>query len=108
MLVGMPNEIAREWNAGQTVLSALNQIQGEDQTKVFTGVRTEAGYKRCERLVKDQSRDNKVKVSPAKIATAWNEEQREERKSTAKKATRAARKAAKKRRTELVAPQAVP
>jgi hypothetical protein len=74
MLAGMPNELARDWKAGQTVLAALNQIHGIDEMKVFTGIRTKAGYLLYERLVKEQSKDNKVKVAPKKIAVAWNAE----------------------------------
>ena len=74
MLAGMPNELARDWKAGQTVLAALNQIHGIDEMKVFTGIRTQAGYLLYERLVKEQSKDNKVKVAPKKIAVAWNAE----------------------------------
>ena len=74
MLAGMPNELARDWKAGQTVLGALNQIHGIDEMKVFTGIRTQAGYLLYERLVKEQSKDNKVKVAPKKIAVAWNAE----------------------------------
>ena len=66
----MPNELARDWKAGQTVLGALNQIHGIDEMKVFTGIRTQAGYLLYERLVKEQSKDNKVKVAPKKIAVA--------------------------------------
>ena len=53
---------------------ALNQIHDIDETKVFTGIRTQAGYQLYERLVKEQSKDNKVKVAPKKIAVAWNAE----------------------------------
>ena len=39
-----------------------------------TGIRTEAGYQLYERFVKGQSKGNKVKVAPKKIAVAWNAE----------------------------------
>ena len=52
----------------------LDQIHGIDETKVFTGIRTDAGYQLYERFVKEQSKDNKVKVAPKKIAVAWNAE----------------------------------
>ena len=43
LLGASPSALQRDWQTGQTVLQALNGLQGEDEMKVYSGIQTRKG-----------------------------------------------------------------
>ena len=67
-----PTALVREWKTGQTVMAALNGLQGQDETEVFSTLCTRKAYDLYLDLVKDLTGARKAKPTAAKIATEWN------------------------------------
>ena len=63
MLGGSPNALTRNYQTGQSVLRSLNGLQGQDETKIFSGVVTRKGYDLYLKILQTMSHGNKHKVS---------------------------------------------
>lgn len=72
MLGGSPNALTRNYQTGQSVLRSLNGLQGQDETKIFSGVVTRKGYDLYLKILQTMSHGNKHKVSAKSLATEWN------------------------------------
>jgi hypothetical protein len=68
-----PTALHREWKTGQSVLQALNNLQGQDEDTVFQGIQTKKGFELYHAITIELSKDNSRKVSAASVATRWNE-----------------------------------
>ena len=72
LLGASPTALQRHWETGQSVLCALNELHGEDQRKVYSGILTRNGMELYLQIVRDLSKGNRNKVSAKAIATEWN------------------------------------
>ena len=72
LLGASPAALQRDWKTGQTVLQALNGLQGEDEMRVYSGIQTRKGTELYLEIVRELSKGNTHKVTAKAIAIEWN------------------------------------
>ena len=72
LLGASPAALQRDWKTGQTVLQALNGLQGEDEMRVYSGIQTREGTELYLEIVRELSKGNTHKVTAKAVAIEWN------------------------------------